>query len=178
MLSTLALICVTQLCAADLSVRGLGWFDNRAAGQKLKLLMGDKQEATLDANALEDAALVLISAQNELGYLEPALTIEATLPDTRVAQYRLDARLEPPLPRPLTTSSATIHFAKGRRFTLREVTFTGLLAMKEKEARALFIGENTMIPLASERIYSPGRLQRAVEISRKHCASWVMPKSK
>ncbi len=151
------------LAAADLRVRGLGWFDNRAAGQKLKLLMGENPGKTLDADALEDAALVLISAQNELGYLEPTLTIDVTQSDGRIAPYALDARLEPPLPRPLTASSATIHFAKGRRFTLREVTFTGLLAMKEKEARAFFIGENTLIPLASERIYSPGRLQRAVE---------------
>ena len=33
--------------------------------------------------------------------------------------------------------------------------------MKEKEARAFFVGEDTLIPLASERIYSPGRLQSA-----------------
>ena len=150
-----------QFFAAELRVRGLGWFANRGAEQKLKLLLGGSRDGALDANVLEDAALVLISALNHEGYLEPVLTVEATLPDGRVASYSLDARLEPPLPRPLAVSAATLHLARGRRFTLREVTFTGLLAMKEKEARAFFLGENTLIPLASERIYSPGRLQSA-----------------
>ena len=157
------LVCTTQIFAADLRVRGLGWFDNRAAGQKLKVLMGDKHTASLDANAIEDAALVLISSLNNQGYLEPTLTVEATLAGGQVVKYALDARLEPPLPRPLEASAATLHFKKGRQFTLKEITFSGLLAMKEKDARAFFVGENTLIPLASEKIYSPGRLQGAAE---------------
>jgi outer membrane protein insertion porin family len=153
------LVGATQLGAVTLHVRGLGWFDNRAAEQKLKLLLGRQSGDTLDANAIEDAALVLISALNSEGYLEPGLTVDAVLADGSVAQYALDARLEPPLPRPLVASSATIQIEKGRRFTLHEVTLTGLLAMKEKEGRSFFVGENTLIPLGSERIYSPGRLQ-------------------
>ncbi|MDI1248857.1 MAG: BamA/TamA family outer membrane protein [Lacunisphaera sp.] len=155
------LLVAAPLPATDLQVRGLGWLGNRTAEQKLKLLRGDSREDPLDANALEDAAFVLISSLNHEGYLEPTLTVEATLPDGRVATYALDARLEPPLPRPLDVAAATLRFAKGRRFTLQEVTFTGLLAMKEKEARSFFVGENTLIPLASERIYAPGRLQNA-----------------
>lgn len=140
-------------------VRGLGWFDNRAASQKLKLLLGERTDATLDANAIEDAALVLISLLHEDGYLEPELVVEATLADGTVAQYPLDARLEPPLPRPLVATAATLRVDKGRRFVLREIKFTGLLAMKEKEARSFFVGDNTLIPLASERVYSPSRLE-------------------
>jgi outer membrane protein assembly complex protein YaeT len=140
-------------------VRGLGWFDDRAAGQKLKLLRSDQRGVTLDANALEDAALVLISSLNNDGYLEPVLTVKVILPDGQVTSYALDARLEPPLRRPLVVSSASLNFVKGRRFTLQEVAFDGLRAIKENEARAFFVGETTLIPLASERIYSPGRLQ-------------------
>ncbi len=155
------LLCVLHVTAADLHVRGLGWFNNRTAEQKLKMLRGEQKSAALDANALEDAALVLISALNEQGYLEPVLTVETKSPDGHVVSYTLDARLEPGLPRPLSVSAATLHFAKGRRFTLREISFSGLLAIKEKAARTFFVGENTLIPLASERIYSPGRLQGA-----------------
>lgn len=161
LLGIATLVCTAQFFAADLRVQGLGWFENRAAGQKLKVLRGEQRDAALDANAIEDAALILISSLNNQGYLEPTLTVEATLADGRVAKHALDARLEPPLPRPLVASAATLRFNKGRRFTLKEITFTGLLAMKEKEARAFFVGENTLIPLASERIYSPGRLQSA-----------------
>ncbi len=148
--------------AAEVRVRGLGWFDNRAAGQKLKILRGGAPDSALDANALEDASLILISSLNEEGYLEPVLTVEVTRPDGPVAQYRLDARLDPPLPRPLTASAATLVVVQGPRFALREITFTGLLAITEKEARTFFVGENTLLPLISERVYSPGRLQGAM----------------
>ena len=147
--------------AADLHVRGLGWFDDRTAEQKLKVLLGGRAGAAWDAGALEDAALVLIAALNDQGYLEPALTVETTLADGRAAAYPLDARLEPALPRPLAVTAATLRFVPGRRFALREVTFSGLLAITEKEARAFFIGENSLIPLVSERIYSVRRLQGA-----------------
>ena len=155
-----ALVLVASpLPAADLQVRGLGWFDNRAGEQKLKILLGGQDAPTIDANTIEDAALVLISALNEQGYLEPELTVEITRPDGRVERHPLDARLEPPLPRPLAATAATLHFEQGRRFTVREVAFTGLLAMTEKDARAFFLGEERIISLAAERIYSPARMQ-------------------
>ena len=143
-------------------MEGLGWFGNRAAEQRLKLLLGEQSGETLDANALEDAALVLISSVNDAGYLEPKLTVKVTLPEGRTAEYPLDSRLEQSLPRPLEARSATLRLERGRRFSLVGVTFTGLLALTEKEARGFFVGEGLLIPLASERIYSPGRLQRAL----------------
>lgn len=161
LLSVSWLLAGVQLPAADLTVKGLGWFDNRVAGQKLKLLRSGPRAAPLDANAIEDAALVLVSALNSDGYLEPALAVDATLANGRVEHYVLDERLDPPLPRPLVATAATIHLDRGRRFTLREITFTGLLAITEKEARSFFVGELALIPLASDRIYSPGRLQGA-----------------
>jgi len=152
----LALVGVTGLPAAELHVRGMNWFANRKAEQRLKLLLGEQQHGpTMDAGALEDAALVLLSALNDEGYLEPGLKVEVTQSDGRPAQFPLDARLEHPLPRPLAATTATLRVARGRRFSLQEVTFSGLLTMKETEARAYFLGEVMLIPQASERIYSP-----------------------
>lgn len=158
---TCACLFSPQLSAAELHVRGLGWLGNRTAEQRLNLLLGEQHGETLDANALEDAALVLISSVNDEGYQEPALTVSVTLADGRTEDYPLDAQLQQSLPRPLNASAATLRLNRGKRFSLQEVTFTGLLALTEKEARAFFIGEGLLIPLASERIYSPGRLQRA-----------------
>ncbi len=157
-----ALAAAVHLAAADLQVRGLGWFDNRSAGQKLKLLLGEQLKATVDANALEDAALVLISMLNDDGYLEPILDVEVTLPDGHTEHHPLDAKLEHPLPRPLTAATAIIRIDRGQRFTLREVTIAGLRAITPKAAQTFFIGENQLIPLDAERIYSPGRLQGGV----------------
>jgi outer membrane protein assembly complex protein YaeT len=88
--------------------------------------------------------------------------VELPLPDGRVVQYPLDARLDHPLPRPLEVTTATFQIKRGQRLTLREVAFSGLLALKEKEARTYFLGEVLLIPLPSERIYSPDRLKRAM----------------
>jgi len=158
---TCAVLCALQLQAAELRVRGLGWFGNRKSEQRLKLLLGEVRGPTLDANAIEDAALVLISSVNDDGYLEPKLTAHITLKDGTTADYPLDATLEHSLPRPLEATAATLSLNRGKRFTLQEITFTGLLALTEKDARGFFVGEGLLIPLASERIYSPGRLQRA-----------------
>ena len=82
--------------------------------------------------AAQNECAKLISELNGDGYLDPVLTVKATMPDGRVAEHTLNARLEPPLPRPLEAAAVTVHIAKGRRFTLKEVVFSGLLAMKEQ----------------------------------------------
>jgi outer membrane protein insertion porin family len=156
-----AVVGTPQLTAAELHVRGLGWFGNRTAEQRLKLLLGEQHGEFLDANAIEDAALVLISSVNQSGYLEPTLIARVTWGDGSTQEFPLDATLEHSLPRPLNVSSATLLLDKGRRFSLQDVTFTGLLAVTDKDARGFFIGEGLLIPLASERIYSPSRLSRA-----------------
>ncbi len=160
--AALLLLCTAPLAAADLHVNGLGWLGNRTAEQRLKLLLGDRATATMDANLLEDAGLVLISALAEDGYLAPKLTVEAALADGQQLRQPLDAKLEQPLPRPLAATAATLQVERGTRFTLREISFSGLLALTEKEARAFFVGENMLISLNSERIYSPGRLRRSL----------------
>lgn len=162
LLAMVAFAGLGSLTAAGLHVRGLNWLANRKAEHQLKLLLGAQQGATLDAAALEDAALVLLGSVNDEGYLEPGLTVEFTGADGQPAHYPLDAQLDHPLPRPLAVTEATLRLVRGHRFSLEEITFTGLLSMTEKEARAFFVGENTLIPLASERLYSPGRLQQAM----------------
>ena len=162
LLAALAFACLAPLPAAELHVRGLNWFANRKAEQRLKLLLGAQHGATLDAAALEDAALVLIGSLNDEGYLEPGLTVKFTGADGAAVAYPLDARIEHPLPRPLAVTEATLHITRGQRFALQDVTFTGLQALTAKDARAFFSDETMLIPLVSERIYSPGRLHRAM----------------
>jgi len=155
-------LCTSLLPAAELHVSGLNWFGNRKAEQQLKLLLGGQQGSTLAASTLEDAALVLLSALNDDGFLAPELDVEVVTPAGATVRYPLDAQLEHPLPRPLTVTSATLRIKRGVRYTLREVSFSGLFALKEKEARTYFLGEVLLVPFASERIYSPGRLKRSL----------------
>ena len=148
--------------APRLEVRGLGWLADREAAQSLKLLLGAPAESALEASAIEDAALILISQLNDGGYLEPKLTVQVRRTDGQESEYPLDADLSMPLPRPLTAASARLQIEKGPRFTYREITFTGLTAFPEAGARSFFIGESMLIPLTDERAYSPGRLERSL----------------
>jgi len=146
---------------AELRVRGLGWWDNRKTGKTLALLT-PSPGPTLEANAIEDAALILFSQLTEQGYLAPEMHGELKLPDGRTETYPLDARLEHPLPRPLAATHVTLRVKPGRRYTLQEVTFDGVHALRTDDARAFFLGEALLIPLGSERIYSPTRLRRSL----------------
>jgi outer membrane protein insertion porin family len=147
---------------AEVRITGLGWLENRLARRTLGALLGDKPRATLDANAIEDSALVLFSQLTDEGYLRPELNVKITLADGRTTTYPVDAHLEHPLPRPLEARAVTFEVRRGPRFVLQEITFTGLAALSPEKARTFFVGEGMLISLDSERIYSPGRLQRSV----------------
>lgn len=149
--------------APRLAVRGLGWFANREAEQSLKLLLGAQAGSTLEAAAIEDAALILISQLNDEGYLEPKLSVFVRQTDDgEETEHRLGADLGTPLPRPLSAARARLQVEKGPRFTYREVEFTGLSSLPESGARSFFRGESMLIPLSDERAYSPGRLARSI----------------
>ena len=152
---------------ARLRVDGLGWLRNREMRHTLLLLLGGEQGPTIDANAMEDAAMIVFSTLNEEGYLEPSIEIEAQLPDGREARYRLDPKLDQPLPRPLAASAVALHIRPGQRFTLADVDFEGLTVVRENDARSLFRSEGTLFSLGAERVYAPARLQRSADNLRE-----------
>ena len=150
------------LRAAEVRVRGLGLLQDRQAQRTLTLLLGPQLGATLDAGAIEDAALILYSKLGDEGYLQAAVTAQVTRTDGSRGSYPIESTLEHPLPRPLAATAVTLRIRHGVRYSLRAVEFHGLTALPAAEARAYFIGGTILFPLASERIYSPGRLQSAV----------------
>lgn len=161
-LGATSLVAAETTPRAEWHVTGLGWFGNRKAQQNLRLLGDGSSRATLDANAIEDASLLLFSSLNEEGYLAPSITAELTLADGRTASYPLDAQLNQPLPRPLDATAVTMRVERGRLYYLGGIRFEGLKAVSEADARAFFVGEGALISLAGERIYSPSRLRRSV----------------
>ncbi len=144
-----------------LRVDGLGWLGDRQMQQTLLLLLGQVAGPTMDANAMEDAAMIVFSKVGETGYLEPLIEVDAKTSDGTWVHHTLDPRLDQPLPRPLVSRDVILHVKPGRRFILSEVTFEGLTALPEKGARVFFRGENALFSLGAERAYSPARLQRS-----------------
>jgi outer membrane protein assembly factor BamA len=156
------LCCVLGLPAAELRVSGLGLLADHRATQTLNRLRNPERAGLMDAGAIEDAALILYSQLTGDGYLNATVTARVTLDGGARAEYPLDAKLEHPLPRPLAARTVLLNVRHGPRFSLRAVVFTGLATLRPAEARAYFLGETGLIPVASERIYSPGRLRRAL----------------
>ena len=152
LLAWLALLS-SALPAAEFKVQGLNWIGNHKAEQRLKLLLGDRAGAELDASMIEDASLVLFSSLTDEGYLTPSIRADIALTDGTRVDYPLDAQLEHPLPRPLAATTVVLHVERGLRFAVRDLVFAGLRAIPEKNARSFFVGEEPLIPLASERIW-------------------------
>ena len=63
--------------AAELSVRGFGWFRNLELKRTLRVLLGEgERRRVFDAGFIEDASLVLNSELVEAGFFESAVRAE------------------------------------------------------------------------------------------------------
>ena len=129
----------------------------------LTLLLGDQRGLTLDASAIEDAALVLFSTLNQQGYLHPDIRVRVTEAKGGAEEtFALDPTLEHPLPRSIAAPKVVYMVRKGRRYTVGTVTFAGLTAMRPDQAQTYFRGEGVFAAL-TERAYSPDGLRRSAD---------------
>jgi outer membrane protein assembly factor BamA len=147
---------------AKLSVEGLGWWRDHSLRGRLILLLGPQRGRTLDASGIEDGALVLFSTLSQQGYLHPDLRVRVRGAGGKTATYALDENLQHPLPRSVAATAVRYEVRKGRRFTVGEVDFTGLTALRPDQARGYFRGEGILTSLTPERAYSPEGLRRSV----------------
>src|SRR5581483_1408750 len=94
---------------------------------------GKKRPEFLDANFVEDAALILLAKVKDDGFLEARLTVELTLKNGH--EMSVDWREgETILPRPLEV----------------------------REVRSYFVQTGFLVPLKSKRVYTPARLRRSL----------------
>lgn len=145
---------------AEIRVSGLGWLGSREQKRSLERLLGDERGATLDANAIEDAAFLLISALTEQGYLQPTVATELTRPDGSTAAFKFDAQLDSTVPRPFAARRVVFNVNPGVRYRFAEVQITGLRALPVEVGREYFTGEKVLIARGATRAFSPARLQR------------------
>jgi outer membrane protein insertion porin family len=150
-----ALLSFASANAAEVRVQGLGWFGSREATRVLNLLLGEQAAASIDAAAIEDAALILFHKLEADGYLQPRVTAEITAVEGDVSEHVLPPDLSAPLPRPLAAQRVVFRVDRGVRYTIREIEFVGLATMKPDDAREFFVGQTMLVPLAAERVYSP-----------------------
>ncbi|HYP16036.1 MAG TPA: POTRA domain-containing protein, partial [Opitutus sp.] len=147
---------------AEIEVNGLGWLRNREQRITLERLLGDERGATIEANALEDAAFLLMSALVENGYLKPAIEAEVIDPAGAKHAFTFDAQMETLLPRSLQAKRVSFNVKKGVRYRFDEVAIVGLTILPEEDAREYFVGEKVLIARGATRVYSPANLQRGL----------------
>ena len=146
---------------AEIGVSGLGWLRNREMRVGLERLLGSERREHLSANAIEDAAFLLISALTERGYLRPKVKIAMERPDGSRETIDFDATLETPLPRTLIARAVTFHVERGVRYHIENVEFSGLTVIPEETAETFFRSTSALFATKGARVYSPDKLRGA-----------------
>jgi outer membrane protein assembly factor BamA len=146
---------------ATLKVSGVGLLRDRELRRSLLLLLGNQRGPTFDANAIEDASVMLVSALGEEGYQRPVVEIQATLTDGTLKRHVFDASFETSLPRPLEVRMVEFRVTPGIRWYVDSVAFTGLRALPVKAARPFFRSEAMLFVLAKQNAYSPSHVENA-----------------
>lgn len=152
-----------ERASAKISVDGAGFLRDREFRAALQRLLSSEQKTSLDANALEDAAVILSSALGEEGFQQPVIEIEATLTDGSRKTFLFDPTFAQPLPRPLQVQEARFKLKPGVRSYIAKVEFTGLTAVPLKSARSFFRSDATLLATARTNAYSPSRVARATD---------------
>jgi outer membrane protein assembly factor BamA len=153
----------TTTPTATISVSGAGFFRDRELRLALNRLLRAELKAYLDSNAIEDAAVILVSALSQAGFQDPKVQIEATLTDGTEVVHEFDPSFAVPLPRPLSARQVRFRLNPGVRSHVEAIEFVGLSALPERQARAFFRTDATLVGTARTNAYSPGKLGRGVD---------------
>lgn len=145
---------------AEIAVDGLGWWRDRELTITLKRLLEPAERPVLDANAIEDAAVILTAALGEEGFEHPALEIRTTGKDGDERRFDFDPTFAHPLPRPLAVVEAEFIVNPGIRSHIADVTFTGLEAIPPEKARGYFRTDATLIATEKTNAFSRSKLNR------------------
>lgn len=149
--------------AAKVEVSGVGWLGDRELRSSLERMLGSERGPTLDANAIEDAMFLLMSAVQDDGFLKPVIRVEMTDAAQKKLEVTLDVTMAAEVPRDMRAVEVHFKVDRGVRYFLDEVKLADLTAVPAKTAEAFFVGESTLLAGKSSRIYTPGRLARAVD---------------
>src|SRR5690606_19856231 len=116
----------------------------------------------LDANQIEDGAMILIARVQQDGYLRPALTATVTLEDGSEEQYRWDYQLLTMLPRPMRAMHVKYEVEPGVLYYYGELDFEGLSVLEEETATEYFVSTGFLFRTRKSRIFTPGGLEQGL----------------
>ncbi|MEO7298273.1 MAG: BamA/TamA family outer membrane protein [Verrucomicrobiota bacterium] len=148
---------------ATLKVSGYGFFGDLQLKNLAKTFDDKgKHREFYDANFIEDTVLILMSRVSRDGYLKPTIAAHLTLEDGTRQSYDWSGTMREPIPRPLKAKHVEFEIQKGVFYFFDAITFEGLTAMTEKEARAFFVESGALVKFKGARAFTPGKLQRGL----------------
>lgn len=148
---------------ATLRVAGAGWLRDRELKTSLERLLGEARGEVLRANAVEDAAFLLMSAVQSEGFLKPKIAVECVDARGAKTEFALDETMTATVPRTMEARSVTFRVTPGVRYFVREVKFAGLHVLKERVARSFFVGDTALLAGKASRAYTPAQLSRGLD---------------
>jgi len=148
---------------ADVRVTGLGWWRNRESRLSLERLLGSQRGETIDANGVEDAAFLLVSALTDEGFLKPVVVIDFKPKSGAVQHFIFDTTLATSMPRPFAAIAVTFHVTKGIRYVVDDVKINGLKALPIKSAKGYFLPGQALFATGKDRAYTPSKISRSAD---------------
>jgi len=146
---------------AQLKISGYGWLGNRELKRRLNFILPNKTTSFYGADFIEDAALLLVSAVQRDGYLQPQIIGTVTLADGTKKQFQWDKDLDTLVPHPLEAKRVHFRIKRGVRYYFKRLEFSGLELMSAKKAKSYFV-ESGALPLRGSSVFTPARLQRGI----------------
>ncbi|MEX2382420.1 MAG: BamA/TamA family outer membrane protein [Opitutales bacterium] len=148
--------------AAELRVRGYGFFGNRELTRMLNLVLEAEEREYFDATFIEDAALILISRLRQDSYLQPQVHAEVILEDEEQVDFSWDYQFLTQLPRPLQARQVHFQLEPGVLYYYDVLEIDGLEHISEDEAESFFVAPDFLIPQKTNRLYTQERLNRGL----------------
>ena len=156
-----ALMSSSAVAKVAIKVNGLGWLRDRETRIALERLTGANAAAALDANAIEDAAVILNSSLNDEGFQEPTIEIGVTEKNGARRRFPFDPTFAKPVPRPLEATRLTFTVKPGVRWRVARVDIEGLTVLPLKTGISYFRNDATLLTVASANAYSKSQLSRS-----------------
>jgi outer membrane protein insertion porin family len=153
---------------ARVRVSGRGFFGNRNLLKTLNVLKeGNQFPEFLDANLIEDAALILLARLREQGFLKARIQARVELADGSTRVYDWERGSGTLVDRPTSARSVRYHIQEGKPYYYRQIDFEGLTGITPGQARRYFVEMDSLIPLKSTRVYSPESLEESLSNLRE-----------
>ncbi|WP_269526792.1 BamA/OMP85 family outer membrane protein [Coraliomargarita parva] len=149
---------------SNITVDGLGWWENRQMESRVAFLHGfaPNEPAELDTAVLEDTAFLLYQQVRRQGYLQPRLSVDLIRGDGSVERVEWEAQ-DFWLPSGTTAEAASYQVEPGCLYYFESVQVDGLAEVSLEHPERYFVPGGALFNTRRARAYTPANLERRTQ---------------